>query len=580
MPAILGIDRQARGVLRYAPGPIAVRAPVLAPVVPAPLHNVAPLLRKSVVAIVALVVLAAPRLGRADSPLEGKWVQGPMKETYTVLKWQKECESPPVNGASGGGESIGIHAEGDELSFVGGGRVYKTNQCYDQMPTLARETHTRNPSGREWRTRCATPPNDPRHAVMNTLVVATTDSHIEIIETGRYESQLAGGLCTADVKRTRSFDLVARDTPAPTAPPPAPVATSKPAPEPAVVADPNRCASPGEPTRLEARPSRKLLRTGETFAFRASVLDSAGCATRTATTWTVDDHGNAAKALSVDATGNVTVAADAPEGAFDVVVSAAGKSTHVTVEVTSPGRYDALLQQSGLNDAGENDAASVVVIAAAQIGGGDARAEDSSRTRRAIFLTIIGLLALGLGALAVVASRRTKRAAVLEREAQERHAEKVEAAEVRRKEKAAQHAVAVRAHEESVERAKKAAAESAPEMSGRMVCPACRQEYGSESAFCPNDANRLVPLNVSSNVPPGPNGSICPTCKRGYDPGIAVCPHDKDDLVPYALYASRQPTAAAQAQPARGKICPTCGGRFEGSVEFCGKDGTALVLLN
>ena len=133
-----------------------------------------------------------------------------MKEEYTVLKWQKECDAPPVSGSSGGGESISVYAEGDELVFRGGGRVFKTNQCYDQMPTLQRETHTRSPSGREWRTRCTTPPNDPRHAVMNTLVVATTDTHIDVVETGRYESQLAGGLCTADIKRSRSFDLVAR----------------------------------------------------------------------------------------------------------------------------------------------------------------------------------------------------------------------------------------------------------------------------------------------------------------------------------------------------------------------------------
>ena len=163
---------------------------------------------------------------------------------------------------------------------------------------------------------------------MNTLVVATSDTHIDIIETGRYESQLAAGLCTADVKRSRSFDLVA-----PAAP------------------DPGRCATPGDPTRLEARPSRKLLRTGESFVFRALVLDAGGCSTRTATTWAVDDA--ASKALSVDGTGKVTVAADAPEGAFDVVVTAAGKSTRVTVEVTSPSKYDALLKESGLNDAGE-----------------------------------------------------------------------------------------------------------------------------------------------------------------------------------------------------------------------------------
>ncbi len=535
-------------------------------------------------ALAVLCLLGRSRIALADSPLEGKWTQGPVKEEYNVLKWQKECEAPPVNGSQGGGESISIHAEGDELSFVGGGRVFKTNQCYDQMPTLARETHTRSPSGREWRTRCATPPNDPRHAVMNTLVVATSDSHIDIIETGRYESQLAGGLCTADVKRSRSFDLVARDSPVATVAPPV---TPAPPPKPAEPPD-SRCASPGDPTRLEARPSRKLLRIGDSFAFHALVLDANGCPTRTATTWAVDER--AGHALRVDASGTVTVAPDAPEGTFDVVVTAAGKSTRVTVEVTSASRYDALLAKSGLNGAGENDAAAVVVIAAAQIGGSDALAEDGSRRRRAIFLSIIALLAVALAGVALVATRRTRRAATLEREAQARYAEKVESVEARRREKAAQHAAAMRAHEESVERAKEAAADG-PGGPKRMICPACRREYDPGSAFCPNDANRLVPLNAGADVGPGaggatglgalagPSGSICPTCKRGYDPGVKVCPHDKDDLVPYALYASRQPQDTG-GTAARGKICPTCGDRFGGRVEFCGKDGTALVLLN
>jgi hypothetical protein len=544
--------------------------------VPAP----RPSLATSALLALLAVLFAAPS-ARADSPFDGKWTQGPMKEEYSVFKWEKSCDARPVNGSTGGGESISIHAEGDDLSFVGGGRVFKTNQCYDQsLPTLSRESHTRAPSGREWRTRCTTPANDPRHAVINTLVVATSDSHIEIIESGRYE--LSGGLCTADIKRTRSFDLVARDNvaPAPAAAPTTPPAPAVEPPKPATPSppppDPGRCGSPGDPARLEARPSRKLMRAGESYVFRASVLDAAGCSTRTTTTWAADDR--AAKALSVDPSGRVSVAADAPEGSFEVVVTAAGKSTRVTVEVTSADRYDSLLQQSGLNDAGENDVASVAMIAAAQIGGTDVLADDGSRRRRAIFLAIIAVLAVALGAVAVVASKRSKRAAALEREAQERYEEKLEAAEARRKEKAAQHAAAMRAHEESVERARRIAAEAPPPpaVAGRMVCPACQREFPAGSAFCPNDANRLVAAPAQPMGAPAPTGSICPACKRGYGPGVKVCPHDREELVPYALYASRQPAAPVS----RGKICPTCGGRFDGNVEFCGKDGTALVLLN
>ena len=388
--------------------------------------------------------------------------------------------------------------------FRGGGRVFKTNLCYDQMPTLQRETHTRSPSGREWRTRCTTPADDPRHAVMNTLVVATTDTHIDVVETGRYESQLAGGLCTADIKRSRSFDLVARAgaaAPLPHPPPPRlrPRRTA-------------RSPRPSRPTRPPARRpatrrASKHARRASCFvparslSFRAIVLDSAGAARRTPTTWTV--NAAASRAISVDASGKVSVAADAPEGSFGVIVSAAGKSTRVTVEVASTGRYDALLQQSGLNDAGENDTASVVMIAAAQIGGGNARAEDGSHRRRAIFLAIIGALALGLGALAVAGARRSRRAAAIEREAQERYAQKVEAAAARRLEKVALHAAAMRAHEESLEQAKRAVAESATAGPAPMVCPACQREYAPGSAFCPHDASKLVPLNAARAASPG-----------------------------------------------------------------------------
>src|SRR5258706_14846005 len=101
----------------------------------------------------------------------------------------------------------------------------------------------------------------------------------------------------ADVKRMGSFDKISEG----------PVATARTATQPPS----NKCASVGEPARLEVRPSRKLLRTGETFAFSAIVLDSNGCGTGTQTSWKIDGE---PKGVSVDDKGNVTVAGDAPEG--------------------------------------------------------------------------------------------------------------------------------------------------------------------------------------------------------------------------------------------------------------------------
>ena len=94
---------------------------------------------------------------RAEGSLEGKWRQGPLREDFTVQQWLSGCGPAPASGSTGGGETVEIRAEGDELAFLGGGRVFRTNQCYDQLPNLTRDAHSRAASGRSWSTRCVTP---------------------------------------------------------------------------------------------------------------------------------------------------------------------------------------------------------------------------------------------------------------------------------------------------------------------------------------------------------------------------------------------------------------------------------------
>ena len=66
---------------------------------------------------------------------------------------------------------------------------------------------------------------------MQTRVTATSDTHIEVAETGRYEITIKEGRCIADVKRTRVFDVVAA-APAPSAaPPPTPEPIHAPEPQ-------------------------------------------------------------------------------------------------------------------------------------------------------------------------------------------------------------------------------------------------------------------------------------------------------------------------------------------------------------
>lgn len=487
-------------------------------------------LRFGIAALVCLLCLAclvglASGTARAELKVDGRWRQGALREDFTVQQWLNGCGPAPQSNTSGGGEIVNIRPEGDELTFVGGGRVYRTNQCYDPMPSLIRETHSRDASGKTWRTRCTTPPNDPRKAILNTLVVATTDAHIEVIETGRYEITLENGRCMADVKRTRTFDLVQDEpTPTPTASEtPSPTPTAAPTATPTAPTDDPKpsptCAAPGPPSRLEVRPSKKLLRTGEKFKFRASVLDERGCSTRTATTWKLSE-GSEGKGVSVDATGNVTVTAEASEGNVELVAAAGGKETRVIVEVTQPAHYDELLARSGLNASGENDSASVVAIGGQSLGAGEGRVEDRAKSRRFLFLAIVGAVLAILAALAVVVLRRSRRAKALELEAEERHENRVREAVERRRQREAEHAAQMRAHEESV--AARAAAERAA---------AARAE--------------------ARRRPPQPDVTA---------PPVAPAP--------------------TPAPAKRGKICPTCGERFEGGAEFCGKDGTQLVLLN
>ncbi|MDB4935561.1 MAG: hypothetical protein JWP87_2533, partial [Labilithrix sp.] len=429
--------------------------------------------RGSLAAVFFALVMCFAAPARADLQLDGRWRQGPLREDFTVQQWLPNgCGPTPQTGSTGGGEIVSIRMEGDELAFVGGGRVYRSNQCYDQMPTLVRETHSRDPNGKTWRTRCTTPPNDPRKAILNTLVVAQTDTHIDVIETGRYEIVLETGRCVADVKRTRTYNVVTDDKPAVSAAPPP--ATKEPPPK--AEPKPAACESPGDPTRLEVRPSKKLLRTGETFQFRALVLDDKGCATRTPTTWKVP--AGAPAGVTVDGKGLVTIGSDVPEGIVELVVAAAEKETRVSVEVTSPAHYDDLLARSGLNAAGENDAAAVVTIASSSIGAGEGRVEDHAKTRRWVFIGIIGGVLVVLGVLAMIFRARSRRAAALVREANERHEAEVAEVLEKRRIREEQHAAQRRAHEESVAaaaaaraKAKTHAAAAAPAAAAAMLCP-------------------------------------------------------------------------------------------------------------
>jgi len=535
----------------------------------------------ALVAAVALLVLAgAAPTARADgAPFDGPWDMTAVTETFTVQQWSAACGPPPVSGVARPAGTVMVLGEGGELVLGGGARALRTDRCLDPMPTLAPEAHSTD--GKSWRTRCVTPQSDPRRAVVNTAYFATGPDAIAVAETGRYEFRIGGAHCVADVKRDASLRRVVAPAPAASAPAAAAPAETEVAPAAPPPAPKPDCAAPGDPARLEVRPSRKLLRIGDSFAFHALVLDAKGCPTATSIRWSIgalrfkDGREHVSQPL-VDARGKVTVpAADFSAATFDVVATAAGHGARASVEVASPGDYEALLAQSGLDANGERDEPSVAILATGSIGASDARAEGDARRRRLVFMLVVGGLALALGILAVVGALRGREARRLERAAEERHAEKMREFERQKREREERHDAQMRAHLESVALAQQAAAAAAARgvESGPMFCPSCRREFASGSAFCPFDANRLVAVSGHEDLMGGPMGGICPTCRRGFNPGVRVCPHDGEELMPAAA-------VAAAPAAARGKICPTCGGRFDGTAAFCGKDGTQLVLLN
>jgi hypothetical protein len=488
------------------------------------------------------------------------------------------------------GGPVTIRTEGTELVIAGGRRTLRTDQCLDAMPTLSRDAHSTD--GESWRTRCSTPPNDPRHAIVNAAYFAGSDT-LTLAESGRYEFTINDSRCIADVQRAASLRRAVLAAPMASATAPAvassPTVTgnanvSTPTAAPHAAASPPRadCSAPGDPVRLEVRPSRKLLRLGDEFTFRALVVDAIGCGTGTPIQWSVanvrfpDGQPHAAQP-AIDGSGRLSVpTADFADATFDVVATAAGRSTRASVQAVAPANYEALLAQSGLDANGERSEPAVAILATGSLGGSDVRAEDGARHRRLAFTIVVGALVVLLGIVAVIGARRAKKGRQFEQAAEERHSVKLREFERQKRDREERHAAQMRAHLESVTRAQLAASSMRGAASGPMFCPSCRREYPPGTTYCAFDSNRLVAVAGHEDMMAGPAGGICPTCKRGFNPGVKVCPHDGDDLVPPVM---APPPATPVAAP-RGKICPTCGDRFDGVAAFCGKDGTQLVLLN
>jgi len=478
----------------------------------------------------ALLSLLASTRTLADAPptLAGSWSASPLIVSWQLGDWGKACGPAPSGGGEGGG-SVTVSQSGSELTFTGVGRTYTTAECWERYPGIQRISHSA--SARSFQNVCKTGAGDPRQAKLVTTISAT-DSRINFDETGQYQFVIESQNCTASVRRTRSYALLTRfGDPAPAA---APSASASPKAGRAT----RDCEAAGLPERLEVRPSRKLMRPGESFEFRATVVDARGCPLPVTPTWRVISGANL---LSVTSPGRITANPNATESEATLEVALGDRSVRVEVEIASKERYDALLQAQGLDESGESKEAAVLRVASESMGAREVVARDESPTKTRWFVAIAGACALLLGSLGFLLVRRSRLAPE-----------------------------PVFADAPSRPRAPLPGG-------GVKACPTCREEFPAEAEFCPNDGNRLV---EQTTLGAGPGGSVCPVCGRGFNPGTQTCPDHGEELVPAAAFAAaRAPTLGVTLAITR-TICPVCGKQYTSETRFCGECGAGVVPIN
>jgi hypothetical protein len=368
--------------------------------------------------------------------------------------------------------------------------------------------------------------------------INATDDTIIFAEQGTYEFFVNDTACKASVSRSRTFKLVQRAGEAPAASAsaaPTAAPTAKPTAEPRPEPPPGSCDEVGAPARFEVRPTRKLLRPGESFTLTSIVSDAKGCRIGgAAPELEIEKGGPLEGKLTVDKL-RVEALADAPAGTANVVATLGGKSVTVLVEVAPPDKYDELLALRGLNEAGEDDTVLVAEIATG-LGGSTMIAEDAARARKRTFVAIVGAIAAALALGGFVMIRRGKRS----REGGAREERETFVAPPPN----------VALFDETGGRA--------------MRCTRCGASFPEGTAFCADDGAPLVP------------GDKIPIEERA---SLDAVPSSVPASAPVSAALSEKPRSKKAAK-APDKICPSCGDRFGAEAQFCGKDGTTLVPIN
>src|SRR2546430_11784777 len=97
----------------------------------------------------AAVLFSWPGSAQRRPTLAGTWNASTLAERWNVGDWNKACGPRPIPQDIPGGQ-VTIREEGGELVMSGVGRTFRTNECWEQLPGVTRNTHSA--SDRSWRT--------------------------------------------------------------------------------------------------------------------------------------------------------------------------------------------------------------------------------------------------------------------------------------------------------------------------------------------------------------------------------------------------------------------------------------------
>lgn len=409
---------------------------------------------------------AASRQQVAPEPasLAGRWRAEPMTVRWVVGSWGEACGPRPQGGGDEGGE-VSIEERGGELVITSEKGTFSTGQCWQMHAALEPQAHTR--SGNVWKTTCRTAPSDRRQEALQTSVSASMDT-ISLHEAGQYQFAVGGQTCAASSGRWRTYRRVVAS---------APVEPRRPAPGP--------CASPGPPARIEVRPSRKLMRAGESFSFRASVYDAQGCSLGAPVAWSLSPEGAEATIQA----GRLSIVQGAADAEIGVTATAASQSVRASVDVVSNERYAALLASGDFDADGASSDAATATITAGSLGARQGSEAESPSDRKWTFVGLVSAIAVVFAVLGAWLLRRARRASVRP---------------VPRGRPLPDTGTVVFAGDDTLgelpqrlDATRLETSGAAPAAKPGTVCPVCGTMYeGRGQSVCPKDGAQLLPINA------------------------------------------------------------------------------------